>query len=305
MNFSKNLKRLRLSKNMTQEQAAEALKVSAQSVSRWECGTTLPDVTMLPQIAGLYCVTIDDLYKETSIAYDNHAQRLAGVFESSLDPEDFIRAELEFRKLLKTGEYSTKDLRLYGILYQQMMDHCKEQAMLLYNRVLEKGPQEDGETYWSTCRQKGCLLHELGHDEVYVQRYLPLVEAGSQEIQEWICLIQAYAFAEENEAALAWAQKAEKLFPENTSLHIYMGDLYKALKQYDKAFFHWRRAKELEPQWMDTTYSMASYYEEIGDYENAYKMYCDIADSLESRGYEAEVAYPRRLAKKCLEKMNA
>lgn len=62
MTFCKNLKHFRLAKNYTQEQAAQALGVSAQSVSRWECGTTLPDVTMLPKIAALYGVTIDKLY---------------------------------------------------------------------------------------------------------------------------------------------------------------------------------------------------------------------------------------------------
>ena len=66
--FSQNLKRFRISKNMTQEQAAEALGVSTQTVSRWECNTTLPDVTILPKIAALYCVTIDDLYKEMGIS---------------------------------------------------------------------------------------------------------------------------------------------------------------------------------------------------------------------------------------------
>ena len=39
--FCRNLKRFRLSKKLTQEQAAERLGVSAQSISRWECGITL------------------------------------------------------------------------------------------------------------------------------------------------------------------------------------------------------------------------------------------------------------------------
>ena len=38
--FANNLRRLRQAKNLTQEQAAEALGVSAQSVSRWECGVS-------------------------------------------------------------------------------------------------------------------------------------------------------------------------------------------------------------------------------------------------------------------------
>lgn len=91
--IAKNLKRLRSGKNFTQEQVAEALGVSAQTVSRWECGTTLPDVILLPEIARLYCVTVDDLYRETSVAYDNYAHRLGSVFEATRQPEDFLRAD--------------------------------------------------------------------------------------------------------------------------------------------------------------------------------------------------------------------
>ena len=39
--FSKNLRKLRQEKQMTQEQTAEKLGVSAQSVSRWETGGSL------------------------------------------------------------------------------------------------------------------------------------------------------------------------------------------------------------------------------------------------------------------------
>ena len=63
-NFGNNLKRLRLAKNYTQEQAAEKLNVSSKAISRWECGNAMPDVMLLPEIARLYCVTVDELYKE-------------------------------------------------------------------------------------------------------------------------------------------------------------------------------------------------------------------------------------------------
>ena len=153
--FSKNLKRFRVTKSLTQEQAAEALGVSTQTVSRWECNTTLPDVTILPRIAALYCVTIDDLYKETSVVYENYACRLCSVFEASHKPEDFMQAELEYRKLLKSGNYTAEDLRSYGILHQYMMQVCRDKAEELFDRVIQKGPAENPETYWSTRRQKG------------------------------------------------------------------------------------------------------------------------------------------------------
>ena len=95
MVFSDNLKKFRQQKNLTQEQAAEILNVSVHTVSRWECNTTSPDIAILPQIAKLYCVTIDDLFRKTAVVYENYAQRLAVVYEATHKPEDFISAELE------------------------------------------------------------------------------------------------------------------------------------------------------------------------------------------------------------------
>lgn len=302
--FSKNLKRFRVAKNLTQEQAAEVLGVSTQTVSRWECGTTLPDVTILPKIAALYCVTIDDLYKETSIAYDNYAQRLGSVFEASLKPEDFLRADMEYRKLLKSEEYTTEDLRLYGILYQHMMYVCIQKTGEIFDRVIKKGPEKDPDVYWATRRQKGYFLWEIGRNQENIDEFLPLVKAESKELQEWICLIQAYSFAEDYDSAWEWVRKAEARFPEDATLHCYIGDLLRSMKHYEEAFPRWKRALEMEPEWCDAAYSMASCYEEIGDYGKASEVYNQIADNLERRGFDAEVNWPRTLAHKCREKMS-
>ena len=152
---------------MTQEQVADTLGVSTQSVSRWECGTTLPDVAMLPEIAKLYCVTIDDLYRETSVAYENYAQRFESIYETTRRPEDFLRADMEYRKLLNSGNATMEDLRLYGILNQCMMKECLDKALSLFDLVLKHAPAEDEEAYWRTKRQKIFLLCQLNKaDEV-------------------------------------------------------------------------------------------------------------------------------------------
>lgn len=59
--FSEVFKKLRLEKGMTQEQAANAFCVSPQAVSRWECGSTTPDITLLPTIADYFGITIEEL----------------------------------------------------------------------------------------------------------------------------------------------------------------------------------------------------------------------------------------------------
>ena len=303
--FAKNLKRLRLAKHLTQEQVADALGVSAQTVSRWECNTTLPDVTILPQIAALYCVTIDDLYRKDTTPYENYAGRLLAVFEASHRPEDFMYAYAEYQKLMDSGEYTPNDLRSYGILHQYMMQVCRDRAEALYDRVIRKGPTDDPEVYWSTRRQKGYFLWEIGRNRETIDAFLPLVEAGSNEIQEWICLIQAYSFAEDYERAWSWVQKAEAKFPESATLHIYAGDLLRSMKRCEEAFFHWKRALEMEPQWYDAAYSMAACYEELGEYTNALVVYDQIADSLRQRGFEEEEKWTRVLADKCREKLLA
>ena len=56
-----NLKKLRKSAKLTQEQVAEKLNVSRQSVAKWESGDALPDIDNCIMLAKLYNVTIDDL----------------------------------------------------------------------------------------------------------------------------------------------------------------------------------------------------------------------------------------------------
>ena len=55
------MKQLRLAKDLTQEELAEELGVSPQTVSRWEGGSSYPDMELLPEIAGYFDVSVDSL----------------------------------------------------------------------------------------------------------------------------------------------------------------------------------------------------------------------------------------------------
>lgn len=52
---------LRKEKNMTQEKLAEVLEVSVKSISRWENGKTMPDLSMLPILAKELNVEVSEL----------------------------------------------------------------------------------------------------------------------------------------------------------------------------------------------------------------------------------------------------
>lgn len=70
--LAENLQLLRKEKGLTQEALAEVFGVTAQSVSKWELGLSCPDITILPELAEYYHVSIDELmgYKPSSTIND-------------------------------------------------------------------------------------------------------------------------------------------------------------------------------------------------------------------------------------------
>ena len=61
MDIGRTIKELRQKRGITQEEFSEALRVSVQTVSRWENGVNAPDLSMLPQLAIYFRVTTDYL----------------------------------------------------------------------------------------------------------------------------------------------------------------------------------------------------------------------------------------------------
>ena len=74
--IGENIKRLRKERDMTQEQLAAELEVSFQAVSRWELGTTYPDIELLPVIAWCFDVTVDELLGVDNVRLEEELQHI-------------------------------------------------------------------------------------------------------------------------------------------------------------------------------------------------------------------------------------
>lgn len=70
VSLADKLKKLRKSKNISQEKLAEYLGVSYQAVSKWENDITSPDIQLLPSIARYYGITVDELLQVEQIDAD-------------------------------------------------------------------------------------------------------------------------------------------------------------------------------------------------------------------------------------------
>ncbi|MCW6678555.1 helix-turn-helix domain-containing protein [Anaerococcus sp. NML200574] len=63
MKIGEKLKQARLNKKMTQEEVADKLYVSRQSISNWENNKTYPDIGNVLALSDLYEISLDELLK--------------------------------------------------------------------------------------------------------------------------------------------------------------------------------------------------------------------------------------------------
>jgi len=295
--FSENLKKYRLRSSLTQEQVADRLGVNAQTVSRWECGTTLPDVLMLPELAKLYQVAVDDFYKKYSVAYENYAAYLSSVYEKTRDPEDFLRCILEYQKLMKYEELSIADKWNYAIAHQFMLFYCKDTALEWYRKLEQMDPADDPHSYYRALSCQMSLLIQLGQSEDVINRRLEALRNAPDDPRVWDLLIQAYLFTKNHEAARSYFHQAIERFPNDWQLYILGGDICQTLKDYDSAFRYWEKAGEIGTFFYDELYCKANCYRELSDYEKSALTYLLIADKLRQKGYDAEAEMAEESAK--------
>ena len=303
--FSENMKKFRLAKKYTQAEVAEKLCITAQSVSRWECGNTLPDVLLLLEIAKLYGVMVDDLFKKRSVAYDNYAQRLSALYEISGDPEDFLRCRLEYQKLMKSGELSMHDKWEYGWLHKAMMYECKDEALKWFDEVLNNETDKNSLPYRRAASMKMDMLFSFGKgEEIIAERQRKMDEAGGNlDVREWILLSDAYLFNKQYEKALAVCNEALEKYPDNWELYAGKGYLYYTLEKYEEALVWLKKAGEIGTYFCDEKYTIALCYRKLEKFKEAYQVYLEIADIHRKNGYDVEAEQALGYAKEIEDKI--
>jgi transcriptional regulator with XRE-family HTH domain len=107
MFIAKNLRRLRLQADMTQEELAERLHVSGQAVSKWEREECYPDITLLPGLANLFNCTVDEIL---GMAELNERQKLSETWN-------------EMYALIRQGKYAEAIDFFEGLLRVYPNDH--------------------------------------------------------------------------------------------------------------------------------------------------------------------------------------
>ncbi|MCL2299211.1 MAG: helix-turn-helix domain-containing protein [Firmicutes bacterium] len=277
-NIGGNIKKLRAEKGVTQEQLAQALSITCQSVSKWENDVTSPDLYLLPAIADYFGISIDELFQPNMQGYKNKAARLFALYEHRRTTENFLKAYKEYKSLIAQGKADAEDYRDYGILNQFQAQRLNQKAEEALKKSIELGEGQRLSSNTSKTNitvaeasegQLRYLLERTGRNDENIERYEQAVKDDPGRIRNWCCLIDSYA-ADDPEKALALARECLVKFPDGGDLLFFRcAYLCKDLKRLGEAEAYFKKGAEANPDDGSNYYHMAFMYTEMKEYEKA------------------------------------
>jgi len=277
LNIGSNIKRLRMEKGVTQEQFAQHLSITYQSVSKWENSITSPDLYLIPAIANYFEISIDELFQPNMQGYKNKAARLFALYEHRRTKQNFDRADAEFERLIEDNKADAEDYRNYGIMNQFHAKTLNNKAEEFLEKSIALG--QDYRLSSNTANtnitvamasegQLRYLLQQMGRNRENIEKYEQAVKDSPGRVYNWGGLIEAYA-ADDLEKALALAKECLVKFPDDGGLLFKCGYICKDLKRFGEAEAYFKKAVEKDPDGGSSYYHMAFMYTETKQYEKA------------------------------------
>ena len=328
MELGKKIKQLRFKASLTQEQLAESVGVSAQAVSKWENSVAMPDIALLPQLAEIFGVSIDDLFDLT-------VEQRFNRIENRMDREDELPQDVfwEYEEFLKARHeeepYQKRATELLAYLYWHRMNAAAQKASRCAREAVRSAPGEKG-CQWILQKAEGHAAWDwnISNHSKAIDFYRELVEANPNEYLSYLYLLDnliADHRADEAEAVLARlcalkdsrpiinevyrAHIALARFDEPTAdavieqlveqnpddpAALFEAAQYFAEKcDYDKAIAYYERSFEKtarRPRFQDELQAIADIYRIRGEYQKAAETYERIIELLENEwGLSEEV----------------
>ena len=305
------IRQLRLERSMTQEQLAQRLNLSAQAVSKWENGVTLPDIQLLPELSTIFGITIDELF---SVSDDTRFDRIEDALDNMrfIPDGEFERIERWLLQKRSRAEDRPRATLLLAQLYNKRAEEYRDRAKPLAREALrlnpdvnaahnavfdaEGGPVDD----WNAANHRELIDFYKsfvdGHPQdpralMWLMNLL-LADGRTAEAREtlkrmralrddyrcelysaWICQAEY-----DLEGAMKWYAAMRDREPENWVVWSSCGDAMARLCRYDEAIAYYRKAMPLreKPRFCDCEECIAHILEIQGDYAGAAQMQREI-----------------------------
>ena len=179
--IGEKIRQLRLQHKKTQEQLADRLGVSYQSVSRWENSVTYPDIEFLPAIAKCFSVSLDYLLGQDDMEKQKQIkQRICSIADmTENNADDLIDLIRICRREQDVGEYF-EDI-CYALRYSPLhsnatvLDELRKSKELFFETCVDSSIRSRALGYYTALEEEShisALLNRYASDQTTAKDYL-------------------------------------------------------------------------------------------------------------------------------------
>ena len=146
LELHENIKKYRKEMNLTQEELAEAFGVTIGAVSKWESGSTIPDIMTMMELADFFNISMDILlgYNLSSKSIDDISHRIFNLTRNRKFEEAISEAEKALVRYPTSFKIVRSSASLYAILYTVTVKaEDAKKAVSLYEKALTLLAQND------------------------------------------------------------------------------------------------------------------------------------------------------------------
>lgn len=268
LDFGNRIRTLRLSRSMTQEQLAQRLSVSAQAVSKWESGTNMPDIQMLPDLSVIFGVTIDELFAMTdTIRMERIENMLYDV--QFLSEEEFRQNERYLKELRSHPDHGDQATLLLAMLYNKRASEYHELAKPLAREALQRlpGKKDAHNAIFDAERGPYTDWNFTNHSEL-IEFYKGVTERHPEDIRNYFWLLDLLIADCRTREARAWVQRM-KAVEHSYHYEMYMGYICQAECSLPEAMQWWQTMVEQYKEKWQVWFEYGSILAKLGRYEEA------------------------------------
>ncbi|MBR5309827.1 MAG: helix-turn-helix domain-containing protein [Oscillospiraceae bacterium] len=309
------IKQLRTALGMTQEQLGNELSVSAQAVSKWESGTTMPDIQLLPELSIIFGVSIDELF---SITAESRMDRIENMIEALhfIPEKDFLDAENFLKEKAEDDKTKARSTLLLAELYSKKSAEYSEIAAKFGKEALLLNPDEKPahNVIFDSDNGKYLDYNASNHVEI-IDFYKDFLKIHPENPRTYLWLMDLLIEDGRTEEAKEYLEKMDKI--EHTfRTDLYRGLIAKAECNLPAALEHWdKMTEEFNDTWLswsskgDCFARLCRYDEAIACYEKALEIqpaprYMDMPEAMsfisEIKGdFEKAIEYRNFAIKMC------
>ena len=254
------IKRLRKERNLTQEDLAELLNISAPAVSKWENDTSMPDISQIVPLSGVFGVTTDMLFGVQDISDDETVEGiLREAYKTQNDP-------LEKEDMFHRYEILQEGLKRYPNNIRLLVN-CLECGNTISYPENGYCDAERGKEIYQECVRMANLIISYDKDGNEVLR------------AHMIMALLHSAYGNETEAKAHAEQCPWRSDMTAPVMYAYIAHNKKDYKT-ERKFGEWAFLYNLESM-IDCVVQIGNAYEKLGEHEDALQCYATVFKLLE------------------------